>query len=300
MVEVERVLAIDVRPLRGAPAKVRVHVQDVADSLDTVFQEEQPDAVVHLAYLLNPGRDRADARRVNVGGTESVLNASTRARVRHIVYLSSTSVYGARPDNPIPLTEDATPRPIPGFAYSEDKLASERLLGEYGRAHPACCVTVLRGCVVMGPGARNFISQALTKPVMVGVLGADPPMQFFHEDDLVNLLLHVIRRPKAGTYNFGGEGTVRYSEMLRMARRPAVWLPAWLLYPLVQGLWRLRIQNDAPACGLDFIRYPWVASTERLREGLGFVPKYTSGQALEAWVVRRQEGGKRRQVRSRR
>ncbi|MSQ13034.1 MAG: NAD-dependent epimerase/dehydratase family protein [Dehalococcoidia bacterium] len=290
--EVERVVAIDVRPLPHPPPKVEVAVQDVAEPLDQLFRAERPHVVVHLAYLLNPGRDREAARRVNVGGTASVLAAcaallqgSGRTEgVKHVVYLSSTSVYGAHVDNPVPLTEEQVPRPVKGFAYSEDKVASERLLAEFATQHPETCVTVLRGPVVMGPHARNFIAQALTKPVMVGVLGCDPPMQFFHEDDLLDLLLHVIRQPKAGVYNFGGEGTVRYSEMVRMSGRPLVRLPAWVLYPLVQALWRLRLQNDSPACGLDFIRWPWVASTEKLRRETGFAARYTSKEALEAFV----------------
>lgn len=284
--QVERVIGVDLRPISTTHRNVRAHVQSVADSLDALFKEERPDVVVHLAYLLNPGRNREAARRVNVGGAESVLRACAVTPVRHIVYLSSTSVYGAHPDNPVPLTEEHPVRPVQGFAYSEDKVASERLLAGYAAQHPETCVTVLRGCVVMGPHARNFIAQALTKPVMVGVLGCDPPMQFFHEDDLVDLLLHVIKHPKAGTFNFSGEGTVRYSEMLRMAQRPAVWLPAWLLYPLVQTLWRLRLQNDAPACGLDFVRWPWVASTAKLERETGFKPAYTSRQVLESFLAK--------------
>jgi hypothetical protein len=63
-----------------------------------------------------------------------------------------------------------------------------------------------------------------------------------------------------------------------------VWLPAWVLYPLVQALWRLHLQNDSPACGLDFIRWPWVASAEKLRRETEFAARYTSREALEAFL----------------
>ncbi|MSQ11614.1 MAG: NAD-dependent epimerase/dehydratase family protein [Dehalococcoidia bacterium] len=287
--EVESVLALDTRQLPSLPPKARMLLCDVGsrDALERAFAEYQPDVVVHLAYRMNPGYDREAARRINVGGTANLLQACGRAKVRLIVYLSSTSVYGAHPDNPKLLTEKQPPRPVRGFAYSEDKLASERLFGEYASQHPDTIVTVLRGCVVMGPHANNFIANALTKPVMVGVLGCDPPMQFLHEDDLVELLIRLIHEPQPGIYNVGGEGTVRYSRVVRASGRPLVRLPALVLYPVIQLLWLLRAQRDSPACGLDLVRWPWVASAEKLKAETGFKPRYTSQQALEAFLAAR-------------
>lgn len=283
--DVERVVAIDVKPLTGLlPPKVHVVVQDVTRPLDQLFVEEGVQQVMHLAFVLNSSRNRNTARMVNVGGTSSVLRACALAGVQHIVYLSSTSVYGAHPDNPQAITEEQPARPVPGFAYSEDKVAAEKLLIDYAKVSPKTCVTILRSSVVMGPHARNFIADALMRPRMVGVTGADPPMQFFHEDDLVALLEHVLRQPKPGTFNIGSQDTVRYSEMVGMSGRKVTWLPAWLLYPLINAMWVLRLQNDSPACGVDFIRWPWVASTEKLRQEYRFMLKHTSRETVEAFL----------------
>jgi hypothetical protein len=57
---------------------------------------------------------------------------------------------------------------------------------------------------------------------------------------------------------------------------------AAILYPLTQLSWGLRLQSDSPACGLDMIRWPWLADIGKLQREADFAPKYTSQQALEA------------------
>ena len=65
------------------------------------------DVLVHLAFIMDPIADENEMRDVNVNGTQNVLRAAGKAGVRKIIYTSSATVYGAHPDNPIPLTEEA-------------------------------------------------------------------------------------------------------------------------------------------------------------------------------------------------
>ena len=53
---------------------------------------------------------------------------------------------------------------------------------------------------------------------------------------------------------------------------------------MIDVLWAARVQNDSPARGLAFVRWPWVVNTEKLKREMGFVPRYTSRQALETFV----------------
>ena len=98
----------------------------------TVLGRKVAVKVLHPQFENNPefaerwSHDRLAAHRVNVGGTSNLLDASAEAGVRRIVYLSSTSVYGAHADNPPMLTESSPARPVRGFQYSEDKAEAER------------------------------------------------------------------------------------------------------------------------------------------------------------------------------
>jgi UDP-glucose 4-epimerase len=281
------VLAMDVRPPAVSfGAKVAFLQQDVSVPFLRAFASHEIGTVVHLAYVLRQGRNREANRRVNVGGTANLLAACAEAGVRKIVYLSSTSVYGAHPDNPSYLKEGSPARPARGFQYSEDKAGCEALIDAFVAERPDTVATVLRCCPVMGPNAGNFIAGAFLKPFLVKVRGSDPAMQFVHEDDLAGCIVRCILDDAPGLYNVAGDGTVRWSEMAAMLGRRMLSLPAWLLYPATDAAWRLRLQSDSPSVGLDFIRYPWAASTEKIKSELGIEFRHTSREAWEAFASR--------------
>ena len=281
--QVERILALDVRPLPPDSARgpvVFAHC-DVTQPFGALLREHRIDALAHLAYLLRPSRNRAAAERVNVGGAANALASCEGAGARHFLYLSSASVYGAHPDNPPMLTEDSPPRPPRGFQYSEHKAAAERLIAGFAARRPDFSVAVLRACPALGPNADNFIASAFAKPFLVGALGHDPPMQLLHEDDLADALSRCLLERVYGVYNLAGQGTIRWSEMARLFGKRVVWLPAPLLRLLVSLAWTLRLQRDSPAAGLDFITHRWTVSAARIERELGIRPRRTS---REAWA----------------
>ncbi len=285
--KIDSVLAIDRRrPPTSDRGEVEYLRLDVGDPFPDLFVGRGIDTVVHLAYDLNPGHDRKAVWRVNVGGAVNLIDACASAGVGHILYLSSTSVYGAYPDNPEELSEESPARPLQGFQYSEGKAEAEALLGQYAADNPDCAVTVLRACPVLGPNADNFIAAAFSKPLLVGVKGHDPPMQFLHEDDLVDCMLACLRHRPRGAYNLAGSGTVLWSEMAALADRRMLKLPAAILYGLASLGWALRLQSDSPARGIDFIRYRWTVDSSKFERELGLAPRHSSRQAWEAYVKR--------------
>ena len=290
---VERIVAIDLRPARprpGSEGKVASVVRDVREPVDDVLSQHGVEAVIHLAYLLRPSRDRAVARRVNVEATQSLLKGCAAAGVQQIVYPSSTTVYGAHPGFTHPFTEDDPPNPVRGFQYSEDKVAAERLLTAYGDEHPETAVSILRGCVVMAPGADNFITNALGRAVLPAPAGADPEMQFLHAEDYSAAVEAVLAARAKGIYNIAGAGTVRWRAMVAAAGGRLVPLPAPVLTGIIDLSWRLRLQNESPACGLNFIRYPWLASTGKIGRDLGWKARHSSMEALLSWRGGEEDG----------
>lgn len=286
--DVDAIVALDARPIDSISSKVHSYQRDILQPIDDLLKEHGIGSLVHLAFQLKPGRDREAARRINVGGTARVLQSCQFADVNHIVYLSSSTVYGAYKSNGVPFTEDSPVRPVRGFQYAEDKAATELLLQAYATDYADTKITILRGCVVMGPNSDNFITNAFSKPVLVRIAGTDPPMQFIHEEDLLDLLKLSLSEPFPGVYNVAGAGTVPYSHITRVAGRRAIPLPASILYPMTQASWVLRLQSDSPACGLDMIRWPWLADIGKLQRETGWVPQYTAQQALEASTLAKQ------------
>lgn len=287
--DAEAIVGIDTRPPASLPPKLGFHRRDVTQPLGELFSRERVDSAVHLAFVVRPARNERNTARINIEGTRNFLEACRAASVRRVVYLGSTAAYGAHPDNPVPLAEESPLRPNPRFQYSRDKAATDRLFQDFARANPQTAVTVLRGCVVMGPGGVRAIGARVFQPVMVRVAGHDPPVQYVHEADLVRLLMLVLERPTPGVFNVAGDGVLRYSEVARLARRPLVALPRPVLRGLMDATWTLRLQSQSNGAGLDFIAYPWVASNDRLQRATGFAYRYSSEETVKAYL--RTKGG---------
>ncbi len=289
--DVDFVAAFDSRPIPLERPKVACFQQDIRQPMADILREYRVDTLVHLAFLLRPARNREAMRRVNVGGTAQALRACQEADVRKLVYYSSTTVYGPHPGDPLPYTEASPVRPVRGFHYAEDKAATELMLEVFAADNPAICVTVLRGCVIMGPRSENFITQAFRKPVLVKVAGADPQLQFMHEDDVQDALELCIMEQVPGVYNITGSGAVAFSDIARVAGVRSISLPAPILAGLTQASWTLRLQSDSPASGLAMVQWSWVASNEKFTRETGFRPRYSSREALEASTLARGERG---------
>jgi len=216
---IERVVGIDIRPSPLENEKLVSVQQDIGAPLDALFRRNRVEAVVHLAFVLRQLRDREESRRINVGGASNVLWACEATGVRRILLMSSSTVYGAHPDNDEMLTEDAPLRPPAGFNYAEDKARAEWFYRNYAAHRRQSQVSVLRGCVVMGPMVDNFITQALNKPFLLGVGQDDPEMQFVHEEDLTQILWRFVSESHPGVFNVAGPGTVAWSSVVQMGKK---------------------------------------------------------------------------------
>ncbi|HEV7536945.1 MAG TPA: NAD-dependent epimerase/dehydratase family protein, partial [Acidimicrobiia bacterium] len=179
---VDRLVGLDVREPGFRPRGLQFHLVDVAGSdLRPLF--EGVDVLVHLAGVHDAIPDEDLMARINVGGTRRVLEAAASAGVRKIVLVSSAAVYGAWPNNPVPLTEDAPLRPNPGFPLGVHKAELERLLAEWSLVRPTVTTTVLRPAFVLGAKADHAIARLIRARVPLAVGGSTAPVQFVHEDD---------------------------------------------------------------------------------------------------------------------
>ena len=282
-----KLVAYDTSPLTFPVHNVAAYRQDVAESIEATLRRHRVTTLVHLAFNARPGRNRreiAAIRDSNLGMLKSVLDSCLRARVGHFIYVSSHTVYGPHSDNPIPLPDTAPLRPLPDFPYGYDKFLSEHMIREFGEQHPDLKITVLRACVVLGPNADYPISKAFFRPVLMGVLDYNPPIQFLYEDDLARVIGIIIRQDLPGVFNVAGEGVVFYKELARIIKSKLINLPAVLAYPFVQLTWDLGIQRDSVASGLDLVRYPIVLDSGRLRQVTGYNFWHTSLETLTSFA----------------
>ena len=282
-----KLVAIDLNPPPLPIHNIAVYRQDVTEPIDELLQAHRTSTLVHLAFITERGINRREIlsnREANLKALQSVLNSCLRARIKHFVYLSSHTVYGAHPDNPVPLSDGAPLRPSPEDPYAYDKFLSEQMIQDFAEQHPEIKVTVLRPCVVLGPNADNKVTRAFFRPWLMAVQDYNPPLQFLYEDDLARVLTIIINRGIPGVFNVAGEGVVFYREVAEIIKSKLIELPAFLGYPLVQLTWRLHLQRSSTAAGLDLVRYPIVLSTSKLRHTTGYRFWHTSRDALESFT----------------
>ena len=282
--DTERIVILDLKPPAVPWPKSTYVEMDIRDRrMHALLQAEEPDALVHLAFVLNPIHDEYAMYDIDVNGTQNVLDAAAGAGVGHLLVASSTTAYGAWPDNPVPLREEDPVRGMPRYEYARDKTEIDRMCQLWAARHPERAMTIVRPCIVFGPNVENFIIHFWERAPFIPLIdGIDAELQYVHEEDVVEALSRLLLGRVEGIFNLTGDGTIRLSEGAALAGLKTRRVSYGPYRRLVSALWRLKVPRiEAPAGQLDFVRFPWLASNERLKAALDWQPRYSSREAFE-------------------
>jgi len=253
------------------------------------FHEEDVEEVFHAAFFTTPHRDAAYAHELESIGTLHLAAAAAAAGVRHLVLRSFTAVYGARGQNPHLLTEDRRPEARATLAWVRDKAEAEEHAFSFSRRYPGLGVTVLRFATLMGPGVHTFYTRIFSKRVVPVVLGYDPLVQLLHPDDALDAVAAVLAKGPCGVVNVVPSGTVTLLTALHLSDKLTVAIPHVAAYPIAELWWGTGV-GEAPGGFIDYVRFPFLADGEKARRDLGFVPRYSSREALMAYLEYRYPG----------
>jgi UDP-glucose 4-epimerase len=281
---VAKIVCLDTTSPPTVGAKSHFYVLDLThptaeERLAEVFAAEVVDTVVHLALLESPTRETAYSHELEGVGTMQVLNACRRARIHKLIVRSFTWLYGARATNPAFLSEKHTLRAHHGDPFFQDKLAVEEQLLRFRQPGQGRVVTVLRTAPIIGPSVDNFVTRYLRSSRVPTVLGFDPLWQFLHEADAVAALKLAVDRDVPGVFNLASEGVLPLSMAIRLLGRKRLPLPRPLLRPTLGALW-LTKAGDAPPSLLEYLQYACVADSTLAKSRLGFLPVFSSREAL--------------------
>jgi UDP-glucose 4-epimerase len=280
--EVESITGIDIKPFGSRLNKFTFIRHDVRDDMESIFRSRDIDCVIHAAYILPPIHNIALMEDINVNGTKNVLNSAARHGVRQIMDCSSTTAYGFHPDNPPLLTEESPLRGNEDFTYAKNKREIEEWIREFEKANPDISLITIRPCFVVGPGFTNPLAKHLCKKICI-LPWKMAPFQFIHEDDLVEIMYLLLKNNKAGVFNLAADGTMTFDEMLGLLGGWPLKIPIWLLWPLNNLMWLMRVWfiTEFPSPCLNLMRYPWITSNSKIKRELEYSFKYSTGAAFE-------------------
>lgn len=253
-----------------------------------LLKVEGVDTVCHLKFVEGAERNEA-AFDQNVMGTMKFFGACAEAAVSKIVIKSSTSVYGAHPDNSAFLTEEMPLRGSRRLGHIRDLIEIEAFVNGFRGQSPKTAVTVLRFVNIVGLTAQTPMTRFLKLQSPPILLGFDPMMQLIHEDDVVEALAHAILNDVPGVFNVGADGAMPLSRILRLARK----VPTQIFHPLAYRSKELlrgsRFQTGKfVPFEWDYLRYPWVTDLTQMREEMGFFPLYMADETMREFVGQRQ------------
>ncbi len=277
-----RVVAIDDH--RGDATGVTWRVADVRDPA-LAARLAGVDVVVHADMDTSAATEARQRRAFNVRGAQTVLTAAAAERVGRVVLVTSAMVYGARPDNPVPMPEDAPLLADADDSVAGDLLEIEELARRCRRVNPGTAVTVVRPAALVGDAVDTLLTRHFEAPRLLAVRGCAPRWQFCHVDDLVSGLELAATAAVGGDFAVGCDGSLSQAEVEELSGMKSLELPARLTFGTAQRLHRLGV-TPAPATELRYVVYPWVVDCAALRAA-GWQPSYGNAEALSVLLATR-------------
>jgi nucleoside-diphosphate-sugar epimerase len=277
-----RVIAIDDH--RGDLTGVIWRVVDIRDPA-LAGRLSGIDVIVHTDLDLAAESEPRARRAYNVRGAQTVLTAAAAGGVQRLILVTSAMVYGARPDNPVPLAEDAPLNADPDGSVVGDFIEIEQLAERSPRTNPGMAITVVRPAALVGEGIDTLITRHFEAPRLLAVKGCAPRWQFCHITDLLSAIELAAAGEVGGAFAVGAPGWLEQEEVERLSGLRRIELPAGVTFATAQRLHRAGI-TPAPVSDLHYVVYPWVVDCKTLRE-TGWQPTINNTRALEVLLEQR-------------
>lgn len=257
---------------------------DIRNRNDVENAVNGQDYVIHAAALLPPQKSRKLIFEINVNGTENVLSASLKNKIKRLVFISSTEVYGV-PKN-CPQKEEA---PLTAIGdYGESKIIGEKLCGDY--MQKGLSINILRPRTFLGPG-RLGVFEILFKAISGGkrvfILGnGNNLFQLLAVSDLVDAVgKAMVSKIDMQIFNIAAKdfGTWRsdLGEIIRYQKSNSeiVGLPIWIVRIILPILKQLQL-TSYDISHYESLVVPSYVSIEKAEKLLKWYPKKSNRELL--------------------
>ncbi len=276
------------RPAWNPPKTRWIDADILASDLAGCFQGA--DAVIHLAWAIQPSHDEETLERINVEGSRRVFDAVAAAGVPKLVYASSVGAYSQGPGDekveeswPIGATQSSF--------YSRHKVTVERMLDVFEAENPETKVVRLRPALIFKGDAATEIRRLFAGPFLPGFLvrsslvPALPRIdalrfQAVHSADVGQAYLLATVGEATGAFNIAADPPLGTDELAGIFDARTFRLPVPVARRLTDLSWRLHLQPTPPGW-LDMALNVPLMSTARARKELGWEPRIGAVEALE-------------------
>ena len=271
---------------------------DVAES-DLVRLFRGADAVVHLAWLIQPARDRALLRRANVEGSTRVFRAVAEARVPALVHASSIGAYSPGP-NDRAVDESWPTDGVRTNDYSQQKVEVERRLDRFEREQPGIRIVRLRPALIFKHESATeqrrlfagpFVPRFLLRPGLIPFVPEIPGLSFqaVHSHDAGDAYRLAVLRDVRGAFNIAAPPLLDSTSVARLLEARTFRVSARAVRAVAALAYRARL-TPLPPDWLDLGLAAPVLDTTRAREELGWTPRHSGEEAVADLLSGMREG----------
>jgi UDP-glucose 4-epimerase len=258
-------------------------------SADLVSLFRGADAVIHLAWLIQPSRDEQELESVNVIGSERTFGAAVEAGVPRLIYASSVGAYSPGPKDR--LVDESHPTDgIETSFYARHKAVAERILDRFESSSDSISVIRLRPALIFkreaASGIRRlfagpFLPNALVNRTLIPIVPAVPGLRFqaVHSRDVGDAYRRAVFSEADGAFNIAAEPVLDPDRLGKLLGARPVKVPGGVLRAATGATWRLRLQPTPPGW-LDMALNVPLMSSERAKQELGWEPRRSSEEAL--------------------
>jgi nucleoside-diphosphate-sugar epimerase len=295
---VEEIVAVARRaPACSFPRTTFLAADIVSSDLVAIFRGA--DAVVHLAWLIQPGRNEAITRRVNVAGSERLLQAVVEAGVPALLYSSSVGAYSAGPKDR--LVDESWPTDgIPTSFYSRHKAAVERLLDRLERDRPGLRVVRMRPALIFKAQAATEIRRLFAGPLLPrallapGLIPVSPDVsglrfQAVHSLDVGDAFCRALVGEARGAFNLAAEPVIGAQELAGVLEARRLRIAPTVLRAAAAATFTLRLQPSEPGWFDMALAVPLMDSL-RARSELGWEARHSATESLRELLAAMRAG----------
>ena len=264
-----------------------VGAADAGEPLRRAF--EGADAVVHLAWAIQPQRRPDVLHRVNQGGTAAVVDAAIAAGVPHLVHQSSVGAYAPAPGCTVDETRATTG--VPSSLYSVDKAAAERIVDA---AEERLLVTRMRPALIFQDAAASevaryflgpIVPRALVRPALLRFAPLPDALTFqvVAASDVAAAIELVLLQRAAGAFNVAAAPAIDRDALRSVFGGVGPPLPPRVLRTAAAAAWRARLVPTEPGW-VDLAAQAPCLDTARL-SSLGWHPQHDARTVLASFAA---------------
>jgi len=210
-----------------------------------------------------------------LANAEESFQRWSRAGIKQFVLISSAAIYGATPQNPGLVRETRAP-----LRDGRSKIAHRwARLEQLAEKHfsEGVALAILRPAAVLAHGG-DYFTRLFRSRIAITLPGHEPSLQLLSPGDLADSVKCVIERRAVGIFNVAPRSVMPLRKALRLANVKRIPVPR-TMQRLARAVMN-PFRSVHPLEQLDYIRYSWTVSGEKIKDQLGFEPAHSSAAAL--------------------